>query len=274
MRQAADLGHRLEQAQEIGLGRDDARDGALRVGQQALERLEVRRAGGGPVGDERDLLGPEARAVGVGLERLAVVRVDAARDEDPLAAGRAAGHEGRLGGRRAAVVVRGGHDVEAGQLGEQRLVLVDALQRALAHLGLVRRVGGVPLAAQQQLVDGGRRPVAVRAGAQEARQVDPVASRERREAGRELELGLGGVEPERAGPERLAGCRRTARRRSRCRATRASGPDRRPRAGRTASVSPRRSAARRPPRRAARLDLRGVGEPDADHPALARTGRR
>ena len=105
--------------------------------------------------------------------------MDAARDEHPLAAGRAAGHQRGLGGRGRAVVVRGRDDVEVDQLGDQRLVLVDALERALADLGLVRRVGRVPLAAQQQLVDGRRAPVAVDAGAQEGRQVGPVAAGQR-----------------------------------------------------------------------------------------------
>ncbi len=116
--------------------------------------------------------------------------MDAARDEDPLAAGRPAGHQRRLGGRRGAVVVRRRDDVEVDQLGQQRLVLVDALERPLADLGLVRRVGRVPLAAQQQLVDGRRRPVAVDAGAEERREVGPVARGQAGQPGGELELGL------------------------------------------------------------------------------------
>ena len=130
------------------------------------------------------------------------MRVDAARDQDPVAPRRAAGHQGRLGGRRRAVVVRGGDDVEVDQLGQQRFVLVDALERALADLGLVRRVGRVPLAAQQQLVDGRRAPVAVDAGAQERGEIGPVARGEAGQPRRELELGLGIGEVERRRPQR------------------------------------------------------------------------
>ena len=102
--------------------------------------------------------------------------MDGAADQHALAArGRANGHQRRLGGRRAAVVVRGGDDVQAGQLRDQRLVLVDRLERALADLRLVGRIRGIELAARQDLVDRRRDVVAVRAGAEEARQADAVA---------------------------------------------------------------------------------------------------
>ena len=211
VRQAADLGHRLEQAEEVRLGGDDAGDRAVRVGQHPLEGREVGRAGGLAVGDERDLVELEP-APEVGPSVCPVVGVDAARDEDPLAAGRPAGHQRGLGGRRRAVVVRGRDDVEVDQLGEQRLVLVDALERALADLGLVRRVGRVPLAAEQELVDRRRAPVAVDAGAQERGEVGPVARRRGRQAGGELELGLGLGQVERARRAARPGCRRRARR--------------------------------------------------------------
>ena len=168
MRQPADLGHRLEQAEEVGLGGDDPGDRPVRVGQHPLERGEVGRAGGLAVGDERDLLELEA-AREVGPRRLPVVRMDAARDEDALAPGRPAGHQRGLGRGRRAVVVRRRDDVEVDQLGQQRLVLVDALEGALADLGLVRRVGRVPLAAQEELVDRRRAPVAVDARARGTR---------------------------------------------------------------------------------------------------------
>ena len=44
--QPPDLGHRLEQAEEVGLRRDHARRPAVGVGQHPLERREVGRAGG------------------------------------------------------------------------------------------------------------------------------------------------------------------------------------------------------------------------------------
>ena len=190
VRQAADLGHRLEQAEEVGLGRDDPGDRPVRVGQHPLEGGEIGRAGGLALGHERDLLEIQAaREVGPG--RGPVVGVDAARDEDALAAGRPAGHQRGLGRGRRPVVVRGGHDVEVDQLGQQRLVLVDALEGALADLGLVRRVGRVPLPAQQELVDRGRAPVPVDARPEERGEVGPVPRGERAEPGGQLELGLG-----------------------------------------------------------------------------------
>jgi hypothetical protein len=166
MRQPADLGHRLEQAEEVGLGGDDAGDRSVHVGEHPLQGGQVGRPGVRALGDQGDLVELEPSAE-VGRRRLPVVGMDAARDEDPVAPRRPAGHEGRLGGRRRAVVVRCRHDVEVDQLGQQRLVLVDALERPLADLGLVRRVGRVPLAAEEQLVDGRWRPVAVDAGAEE-----------------------------------------------------------------------------------------------------------
>src|SRR3990170_4255764 len=69
----------------------------------------------------------------------------------PAACG-AHGHHGGLGRGRRSVVVRGRNHVEPGQLGEERLVLVDRLQRALADLRLVGRVRGVELAAREDLV--------------------------------------------------------------------------------------------------------------------------
>ena len=161
------------------------------VGEQPLQRGEVGRAGGRSVGDERDLVERRGRRSKYVRSVVAVVGVDGAADEHAVAARRAAGHQRGLGGRGGAVVVRRGDDVEAGQLGDQRLVLVDALERALADLGLVRRVGRVPLAAEQDLVDRRRERVAVGAGAEERREVDPVARRQGPQAGGELELRLG-----------------------------------------------------------------------------------
>ena len=57
---------------------------------------------------------------------------------------------------------------------EERLVLVDRLERPLADLRLVRRVRRVELAAQEHLVHDRRQVVAVDARAQEAREVGPV----------------------------------------------------------------------------------------------------
>ncbi len=116
--------------------------------------------------------------------------MDGPRDEDPCATGRPAGHQGRFGRGRGTVIVGSRNDVEVHELADERLVFIDALERALADLRLVRRVRGVPLAAQEQLVDGGRRPVAIDTGSQERGEVGPVASREALEPGRQFEFRL------------------------------------------------------------------------------------
>ena len=63
------------------------------------------------------------------------------------------GDEARVGGdRRAVVPGRVGH-VHAGQLADDGLVLEDRLEHPLAHLRLVRRVGGEELASREDDVD-------------------------------------------------------------------------------------------------------------------------
>ena len=57
------------------------------------------------------------------------------------------GHQHGLGHGAAAVVEAGVGDVHAGQLADERLILEERLQAALAGLGLVGRVGRVELAA-------------------------------------------------------------------------------------------------------------------------------
>ena len=76
MGELADLGHRLEQAQEVRLGRDHPGHRVGRRRPAALEGREVGRAGGVALGDQRDLVELEAAAE-VRAQRLAVVRVDA-----------------------------------------------------------------------------------------------------------------------------------------------------------------------------------------------------
>ena len=174
MSQPADLRHRLEQAEEARIGDDYARDRTIHVRKQPLEGGQVGRAGVRTGGHERDLVGDERGSSEVGAERLAVVGVDSPADEHSLAPGCAAGHQRTLSRCRCPVVMRSGYDVEAGQLGHQRLVFVDALERALADLRLVGRIGGVELAPQQQLVDYGRSEVAIGSGAEEADQIDAV----------------------------------------------------------------------------------------------------
>src|SRR5438045_3000660 len=79
----------------------------------------------------------------------------------------ATGRPGRLGRGRGTVVVRGRHHVEVDKLGEEGLVFVDRLERPLADLRLVRRVRRVPLASEEELVDGRRAPVSIDARSEE-----------------------------------------------------------------------------------------------------------
>ncbi len=80
-------------------------------------------------------------------------------------------HQGGLRHRRGAVVHGRVGDVEPHELADQALELVDGLQRALAHLRLVRRVGGVELAAPDQVVDNRGNVVIVVPGTGEADEV-------------------------------------------------------------------------------------------------------
>ena len=101
-------------------------------------------------------------------ERLSVFGVQAFRDDHlALAVGDVDRHQHRLGHGRAALVEAGVGDVHAGQLADERLVLVKGLQAALAGLGLVRRVGRVKLAAGTDRVHHGRNEVVVGAAAEE-----------------------------------------------------------------------------------------------------------
>ena len=84
----------------------------------------------------------------VRLQDLPVFGVHAGGDDHlRLALRHAQAHQHRFRRRAAAVVQAGVGDVHAGQLADQRLVLEHRLQRALADLRLVGRVGGVELAA-------------------------------------------------------------------------------------------------------------------------------
>ena len=63
------------------------------------------------------------------------------------------GHQHRFDRRAAAVVHAGVRVVHAGQFGDQRLILEHRLQRALAGLGLIRRVGGVKFAPRRNRIN-------------------------------------------------------------------------------------------------------------------------
>ena len=175
MGKPAGLGHRLEQPQEARVRNDHAGHRAFGICQHALESLEVRRAGSRSFGHKRDLIGHEIPAAEVGAQGLAVVRVHAAAHEHAFTPRGPAAHQGAFRRRGCPVVMRGRNHVHARQLGHHRLVFVDGLERALTDLGLVGRVGGVELAAQENLVDDRGNEVAVNPGAEEAHQIDPIA---------------------------------------------------------------------------------------------------
>ncbi len=77
-------------------------------------------------------------------------------------------HEHGLGGGRAAVVQAGVRNVQTRELRHQRLIFERRLQRTLAGLRLIGRVGGVKLAAARKVVDGRRDEMIVCAATQKA----------------------------------------------------------------------------------------------------------
>jgi hypothetical protein len=96
------------------------------------------------------------------------MRVDRLREDDLLLPlGQAFREQHRFAQGRRAVVQRRVRDVERREEALVRLVLEDRLQRPLRNLGLIRRVRGEELRAQQQLVDARRLIVRVRAAAEE-----------------------------------------------------------------------------------------------------------
>ena len=99
------------------------------------------------------------------------MRVHAGADQHALAPGEAPRHEHGLGRGAGAVVHRGVGHGQAEDLADDGLELEDRLQRALRDLGLVGRVRGVELAAQEELVDRRREVVLVSARAEEREQL-------------------------------------------------------------------------------------------------------
>jgi len=97
------------------------------------------------------------------------MRMEAAGQHRLLAPRDAVGHQHRFGRAAGAVIHRGVGDIHAGDHRHLGLELEEILQRALADLRLVGRVGGQELAALDQAVDRGRHVMAIGAGAEEAR---------------------------------------------------------------------------------------------------------
>ncbi len=137
----------------------------------AFQRIEIDVAGGGI---HRQALERQSLAARDGACDLFVDRVDARCQQNPPGFHTAVdthGHQRGLGQCRCAVVKRRIADVETRELGDHRLVFVNRLQRTLARLGLVRRVGAVVLATRCDVPDGSRNMMLVSAGADETQRI-------------------------------------------------------------------------------------------------------
>ncbi len=174
-----DLGDSLEvlDAAEEARVLDDHGRGLVVDG--GSERLEI-----GHPAVERNLGHLGRVALGVRAQGLAAVWMQAGRDDEAAALGRADRQVAGGGDRRGALVEAGARQRQSGQLGHRRLELEHRLQAALGDLGLVGRVGRQELGAGDDRVDDRRRVVVVHAGAEEA----------------DLRLGIGVARRERAHP--------------------------------------------------------------------------
>ncbi len=112
----------------------------------------------------------QAHALGVGAHRGPIFGVDGGGDDHFLALPTAhgQGHDDRLGHGCSAIVVGGVGHLHARQGTDHALVLKDGLQGALAHLGLVGRVGGVELGAARYMLHHAGHEMVVGPCAQEA----------------------------------------------------------------------------------------------------------
>ena len=150
----------LDRAEEVGALQEDG--GGLAVDRRG------QRGGVGEAALEPDLDHLGAVALGVGGERLAAVRVDAAGDDEAAPLGRAHRQVAGGGDRGRALVEAGVGDRQPGQLRHRGLELEHHLQPALGDLRLVGRVGGEELRARGDRVDDRRHVVVVHPGADEA----------------------------------------------------------------------------------------------------------
>ena len=103
----------------------------------------------------------------VGADYLPVGRRHRVHYRHPAAPGDPAGHQRALGQAGGPVIHPGVGDFHPEQIGDQRLKLVDDLQRALAGLGLIGRVGRQEFAPRHQRLDHGGDEVVIGPGAQE-----------------------------------------------------------------------------------------------------------
>ena len=111
----------------------------------------------------------QAAPLVIGAGDGAILRVHTGAEDNlaPLAAKVRIDHGYRLGQRGRTVVVTGVGRVHAGEHTHHALVFEDGLQRALAQLRLVGRVGGEELAAPQDVIHDAGHEVVIGARAQE-----------------------------------------------------------------------------------------------------------
>ncbi len=165
----------FEHAEEVWLGYQQRSEILARVRRQGGH---VDPAGGRVEGhlDQLDRLVADDR-----MHRLAIGGVERPRHQDPTRlrlAVDAHRHQDGLGQAGGTVVQRGIRYVHGHQRSHHGLVFIKQLQRALAGLRLIRRIGAVVLTAGGDLPDCGRDVVVIGAGTDEANRL-PVHARTR-----------------------------------------------------------------------------------------------
>ena len=162
MRERRETRHLFEDAEKIGRLHDHRGGFGIDRAFQAI-RIHLARA------RKSDLVDAQAEIARVGLQHLAIFRMQRPRHYDAMPPGQPLGHEHGLGGRRRAVPHGRVGDFHPGELAHQRLKLEDRLQRALADFRLIWRVGSEEFAALDQRIRDHRAQMVVDARAEKTR---------------------------------------------------------------------------------------------------------
>ncbi len=172
--------------------------GRRRVRQQQPEHVALGQAGP-EVGHDH----PQPERLGPGLDHGDGLRVGVGVDHERGAGrglGRTARQRERLGRGGGLVEQRGVRQGQARQVGDHGLEVQQRLEPALRDLGLVRRVGGVPGGALEDVATDHRRRVGAVVAEADHRGDDGVRRREPTQVGERLLLGAGGGELQRGAP--------------------------------------------------------------------------